>query len=264
MALRRRFEDITSAELAGEVALSGAVAVIPFAATEQHGAHLPVGTDAIIADGMVSMAISHVPETLAVTFLSVLRFGKSTEHTNLPGTIDLGWQTATQTLVEIGTSLARIGFRRLVIVSSHGGNTPAIDTAALELRRSANILVGTCSWMRFGYPEGILPAEEIASGIHGGAVETALMLHFRPELVRTPFIDAFPSLQDELAKEARHLRAHGRLGFGWMASDLNPIGTVGDARLATAEMGAAIADHQARGFAEFVADIAAFDLSRLG
>ncbi|RZI61059.1 MAG: creatininase family protein, partial [Zymomonas sp.] len=107
------------------------------------------------------------------------------------------------------------------------------------------------------------PDAEIADGIHGGAVETALMLHFRPDLVRSQEIDDFPSLQTELARDMRRLRAHGRLNFGWMAGDLNAAGVVGDTRLATAEIGAAIAAYQAAGFAEMVADVLAFDLARL-
>jgi creatinine amidohydrolase len=117
--------------------------------------------------------------------------------------------------------------------------------------------------MRFGMPDGLLPASELAHGIHGGAVETALMLHFRPDLVRTDRLADAPSLQAALESSHTHLRAHGRLGFGWMAHDLNPSGVVGDGRLATAEMGRAIAEHQARRCAEFLDDVRRFDLAVL-
>ena len=117
--------------------------------------------------------------------------------------------------------------------------------------------------MRFGTPPGLLPDAELAHGIHGGAVETALMLHFRPDLVRDAALADFPSLQADLEATATRLRAHGRLGFGWMAGDLNPSGVVGDTRLATAEIGRAIAEHQAKGFAELLGDVARFDLGRL-
>lgn len=262
--MRQRFEELTSAELAAAgPALAEAVAVVPIAAIEQHGAHLPLGTDAIIADHMVDAVLALLPAAWPVTFLPTLRIGKSAEHAGFPGTIDQGWRTATQGLIEVGTSLHASGFRRIVVVSSHGGNTPVMDTAALELRRALKLFVATASWMRFGLPAGLLPDGEIAHGIHGGAAETALMLAFRPDLVRGEALRSFPSLQADMEAGMSRLRAHGRLGFGWMAGDLNPAGVVGDARLASAALGRAIAAHQAAGFTDLLADVLAFDLGRL-
>lgn len=264
MKTRRRFEELTSEEIATLGPQIGeAVAVLPIAAIEQHGPHLPLGTDAQLADAMVETVIAKLPDDLSATFLSTFRFGKSTEHTGFPGTISLDWRTMTSALIEIGEGLADAGFRRIVIVNAHGGNTPVMDTAALELRRRRGMLVATCSWLRFGYPQGLLPQDEIDQGIHGGAVETALMLHFRPELVRREKIAHFESLQARLAERHTHLRAHGRLGFGWMAGDLNREGVVGDARLATPEIGRAIAEHQAEAFVAFLRDVLAFDLNEL-
>ncbi|MBC8130315.1 MAG: creatininase family protein [Rhizobiaceae bacterium] len=261
--MRHRYEEMTTADLAGEPNLARAVAVVPIAAIEAHGPHLPLGTDAIIADGMVEAVLAHLPDGLCATFLPTLRIGKSLEHTRFPGTIDHDWRTATESLIAIGKSLHAAGFRRIAVVSSHGGNSPVMETAALELRHSLGILVATSSWMRFGIPAGLLPDAEIATGIHGGAVETALMLHFRPDIVRIDRLGSFSSLQSRLDQENTHLRAHGRLAFGWMSHDLNPAGVVGDTRLATAEIGRVIAEHQAAGFTTFLAEIAAFDLGRL-
>ena len=269
--MRLRYEEMTSAELAaGREAFGGCVAVLPVAAIEQHGAHLPLGTDAMLSDAMVEMTIARLCERedagakpSNVTFLSTLRIGASAEHSGIAGTLSLDWRTATSALIEIGAGLARTGFRRLVIVSAHGGNTASVDTAALELRRALGLFVGASAWLRFGTPEGLIPGGELASGIHGGAVETALMLHFHPGLVRTDAIAEHRSLQDDLARSAQHLRAHGKFGFGWMAGDLNPAGVVGDARLATAAIGAQIAAHQAEAFCAYLDDVLAFDLNRL-
>ncbi len=261
--MNRRFEEVTSAEVSRLAAGGDGLAILPVAAIEQHGAHLPLGTDAIIADGMVETLLPLLPENWPVTVLPVLRLGRSIEHSDCDGTLDLGWETMTRMLIETGEGLARAGFRRLAILSAHGGNTPAMETAALELRRHRSMLVGTASWQRFGVPEGLLPPAEVASGIHGGAVETALMLHFRPDLVRLDATSRRESLHDELARSARRLTAHGRLGFAWMARDLNPVGTVGDARLATAAIGAAIARHQAEGARDYCRDLLDFDLFRL-
>lgn len=262
--MRPRYEDMTSEELAAERAnLDRVVAVVPIAAVEQHGPHLPLGTDAMLADGMVETVLSMLPAERPVTFLRTVRIGKSLEHARLSGTLSHNWKTATSALIEIGESLAATGFRRLVIVNAHGGNTPVMDTAALELRRAHGVLAATCSWLRFGVPDGLLPAQEVAVGIHGGAVETSLMLHFRPELVRDREVGDFASLQADLEASAKQLRAHGRLGFGWMAEDLNPAGVVGNATLASAEIGRAIAAYQARAFVDYLDDVLAFDLSRL-
>ncbi len=284
--MRLRYEEMTSAELAAErETLGNAVAVLPVAAIEQHGAHLPLGTDAMLSDAMVETAIARfgrragdaaaplqspnapfetpASENYGVTFLPTLRIGTSAEHSAFAGTLSLDWRTATAALIEIGVGLARTGFKRLVIVSAHGGNTASVDTAALELRRAHGLLVGTAAWLRFGTPAGLLPAEELASGIHGGAVETALMLHFHADKVRTAAIGSHSSLQDDLARSATHLRAHGKLGFGWMAGDLNQAGVVGDAQLATARIGAAVAAHQAKAFCAYLDDVLAFDLGRL-
>ncbi|WP_062014145.1 creatininase family protein [Aureimonas sp. AU4] len=263
MPLRRRYEENTSAELAalGDE-LPAAVAILPVAATEQHGAHLPLGTDALIGEAMAERTLSLLPGDVAATLLPVQRIGASDEHLAFPGTLSIGSRAMASLVEAIGTGLLASGFRRLVVVSSHGGNSAAVDIAALALRRMG-LLCAAASWSRFGLPETGWPGTEIAHGVHGGAVETALMLHFHPELVRLDRVADFPSLQAELERENRHLRAHGRLGFGWLAGDLNPIGTVGDARLATAEIGAHIARHQAALCAEFVAEVARFDLRRL-
>ncbi|MCE7029199.1 creatininase family protein [Jiella avicenniae] len=264
MKTPRRFEELTSPDLeALAPRLGDMVAVLPIAAIEQHGPHLPLGTDALLADAMVGTVLARLPDDLPATFLPTFRIGTSGEHTGFFGTLSLDWRTMTAALIEIGEGLADSGFRRLVIVNAHGGNTPVMDTAALELRRRRKMLVGTSSWLRFGYPAGLLPQEEIDHGIHGGAVETALMLHFRPDLVRRDKIERFETLQARLAERHTHLRAHGRLGFGWMAGDLNRRGAVGDARLATADIGRAIAEHQADAFIVFLRDVLAFDLEDL-
>ena len=261
MKLAPRFEHNTSAELrALGPQLADAVAVVPLAAVEQHGAHLPLGTDAMIGEGMVERSLARLTGEFEATFLEVQRLGTSDEHLGFPGTLSLDWRLGVETLLRIGEGLHKTGFRRLCLVSSHGGNTQSMEIAALDLRRRLGLVCATCSWQRFGLPEGLIPPEEAAIGIHGGAVETALMMAFRPELVRWSEIADQPSRQSDLAARHKYLRAHGRLGFGWLTEDLNPVGTVGDARLASAAMGEAIADHQARGFVEFLGDLARVDL----
>lgn len=262
MLPRRYWHEMTTRDFAdGDT--SSWIAVLPVAAIEQHGPHLPVYTDTCIAEGMISRVIELLPERARVTFLPVQAVGKSNEHISSPGTLTATWETATKLWLEIGDSVRRAGVEKLIIVNSHGGNVPMVDIVTRELRVRHDMLAVGTAWSRFGYPEGVASAEESAYGIHGGDYETSEMLHFRPDLVKMDLAEDFRSTQLSFLTEFKHLRAHGLHQFGWKAQDLNPKGTVGDASKATAEKGKAIVDHQARGFVELCADVAAFDVGRL-
>ncbi len=262
MLPRRYWQDMTSAEIAAGDPRDW-VAVLPTAAIEQHGPHLPLDTDRAIAQGHVARVIELLPDDVSATFLPVQAIGWSEEHAAFPGTLTMSSETLVKVLVEIAESVFRAGPRKLVIVNSHGGNTPVIDMAVQKLRTKREVLAVAASWLRFGKPEGLFSADERAFGIHGGAVETSLMLHLRPELVRMEVARNFSSLQQSLIDDHRHLRAYGPVRFGWMAQDLNPAGVVGDATGASAEMGALLLEHAARGFVELLRDVARFDTMSL-
>jgi creatinine amidohydrolase len=133
----RPWQDLTSAEMRARP-MERAVAVLPVAAVEQHGPHLPLGTDAIIAEGYLARAAALVPDDLDVLLLPVQAVGKSDEHLSFPGTLTLTGETALRAWVEIGTAVHRAGCRKLVLVTSHGGNSALIDLVALELRRTCD------------------------------------------------------------------------------------------------------------------------------
>ncbi|WP_062228397.1 creatininase family protein [Aureimonas frigidaquae] len=260
--IERFYQDMDSATLAAAQGLEAALAILPIAAIEAHGPHLPLGTDSIIAEHMLARAAATLPADWPVTILPCLPVGLSPEHAAFAGTLSLSAETALALLSGLSQDLRRSGFRRLLFLSSHGGNMPVLDLAAMAARQEG-MLATVANWQRFGLPAGLVPASESAYGIHGGAVETALMLAFRPDLVRRAAIAHFPSLQTTLEGEAELLRAHGRLGFAWAAQDLHPEGVVGDARLADAAMGEAIAAHQVAGLTALAGDLLAFDLARL-
>lgn len=223
------------------------IAILPTAAIEQHGPHLPVGTDTLIAEGMLARLTSALPGDLDVRVLPVMAVGKSNEHLWAQGTLTLSAATALAAWTEIGLSVARAGYRKIVIANSHGGNLDLISILSRELRVQAGMLAVKCQWGNFGHPEGMFPPEELAFGIHGGDVETSLMLAFRPETVDMRQAKDFRS-----SAETDLISPIGPISRGWIASDLNPDGTVGNASIATAEKGQATAAHQVAGFIELL------------
>ncbi|MGB0499512.1 MAG: creatininase family protein [Rubricella sp.] len=227
------------------------VAILPTAAVEQHGPHLPVGTDTLIAEGMLAEARPLVPDALDVVQLPVQAVGKSNEHLWARGTLTFTAETALKAWVEIGLSVARAGLRKIVIVNSHGGNLDLISILSRELRVQAGMIAVKCQWGSFGHPDGLFPPEEFAYGIHGGDVETSLMLHFRPRTVDMGQARMFTS-----RAETAPVPPIGPVSLGWVAKDLNPAGVVGNAAAATAEKGAAVAAHQAAGFATLLQTVA--------
>jgi creatinine amidohydrolase len=262
MLPRRYWQEMTTRDFA-ESDTSSWIAVLPVAAIEQHGPHLPVYTDTCIAEGMIRRVIELLPDSLPVTFLPVQAVGKSNEHISSPGTLTATWETTTRLWLEIGDSVKRAGIEKLIVINSHGGNVPMIDIVTRELRVRHNMLAVGTAWSRFGHPDGIPSPEESTYGIHGGDVETSIMLHLRADLVRMDKAQDFRSAQLQFIAEFKHLRAHGAAQFGWKAQDLNPNGTVGNASVATAERGKAVVDHQARAFVDLCADVHAFDPARL-
>ncbi|MBB4304451.1 creatinine amidohydrolase [Rhodobium orientis] len=261
MLPRRTWQEMTANDIAA--ADTGRwIAVLPIAAVEPHGGHLPLATDAEIARGHVERVAELMPDDLPATFLPLLSVGWSEEHRAFAGMLTLSPETLIRVLTEIGESLCHSGLKKLVIVNSHGGNSPVVDIVIQKLRTDFKMLAVAASWSRFGLPEGLFPAAEKAFGIHGGAIETSLMLHLRPDLVAMEKADRFPSAQETFAEDFRHLRAYGPARFGWRSDDLNPAGVVGDARLASAEAGRAILDHAAGGFLELLADVDRFDADR--
>ncbi len=246
MTRRLDWADFRAGEF-GAAAPERAIAILPTAAIEQHGPHLPVGTDTLIAQGMLERLRAACPADLDLRILPIQAVGKSNEHLHAAGTLTLTAETALRAWVEIGLSVARAGIPRIAIVNSHGGNLDLVSILTRELRVQAGMLAVKCQWGAFGHPPGMYSDHELRFGIHGGDVETSMMLAFRPECVD---MGAAPNARS--SAETGAISPVGPVSYGWIASDLSEHGTVGDASRATAEKGEATAAHQVAGMIELL------------
>jgi creatinine amidohydrolase len=239
------------------------IAVLPLAATEQHGPHLPVETDVLIADAYLARVRELLPANLPAIFLPVQPVGISTEHIDYPGTLTLPTDVALRAWTGLGEDVARRGVKKLVIITSHGGNSAAMMLVAQDLRAHQKLFVVTTSWSRLSAADTLFPADEVRHGIHGGAVETSIMLARYPDLVRMNAIADFPASSIAMEKQYRWLSTQRPAPFAWQAQDLNASGAVGNATLATPEKGEQLVDQGARAFCELLAEVDNFDVNRL-
>ena len=255
MALKSGYwEDLTTTDL-DDLDPEAVIALLPVGAIEQHGPHLPLSTDAAINRGIVARTLDRLPEDLTLLVLPALPVGDSEEHTDFPGTLSVPAELLIQLWVEIGACVARAGLRKLVIFNSHGGQTQIVDIVAQRLRMDLGLLVVRASYFHFGTPDGIFGAEELAHGIHGGAVETSMMLELHPELVRRDKAADFRPLSCDMERDYEILRPEGAAGFAWASQDLHPSGAAGDATQADAAKGAQLLDHAAERLTAVLRDL---------
>ena len=239
------------------------IAVLPLAATEQHGPHLPLETDVLIAEAYLARVRELLPATLPVTFLPIERVGISTEHIDYPGTQTLPNEVALRRWTGIGEDIARRGVKKLVIITSHGGNSAAMMLVAQDLRAHQKMFAVTTSWSRLSAADKLFPSDEVRHGIHGGAVETSIMLARYPDQVRADAIADFAASSIAMEQQYRWLSTQRPAPFAWQAQDLNASGAVGNATLAVPEKGEQLLDQGARAFCELLAEVDKFDVSRL-
>jgi creatinine amidohydrolase len=258
----RDWTDISWPEI-GQADPARWIAVLPLAAVEQHGPHLPLGTDVMIAKAYLERLRELLPAALPVTFLPLQEVGISTEHIDFPGTLSLPTEVALKSWMALGASVARTGVKKLVMVTSHGGNSAAMTLVAQDLRAYHGLLVVTTSWSRLSAPEPLFAAEEVRHGIHGGAVETSIMLACFAGQVRTDRISDFSSAGVAMEQDYRWLSTQRPAPFAWQAQDLHASGAVGNATLASAEQGEQLIAHGARAFCELLADVDKFDVMQL-
>lgn len=256
------WEHLTTAQFAARD-FARTVVVLPVAATEQHGPHLPVSTDAALGEAILRRAAERLGPDADVLILPMQRIGKSDEHLAFPGTLTVSLDTLRALWRDLARSVARAGARRLILFNSHGGQIALVDIVCRDIRIELGMLAVACSWFRIADVDDLFSAHEIEHGIHGGDIETSMMLAVDPAHVDMSRAEDFTPLTVAIAQSGSPLTAEGRVGFGWQAQDLHPAGVCGDAANATADKGRLVIDRAAEGLVRLIDAARAFNLGAL-
>ncbi len=254
----RRFVDLRAPDVAHLIS-ERSILVQPLGAIEQHGPHLPLSTDSVVATAVAEAAIDEYGDEVDAWLLPTLDYTKSNEHAWSPGTVWLSATTLLAVLDDIGRCVATTPAKRLVFFNGHGGNSALLNVANREVRLAHGLMTFLA---HPGVPPdqgGVSPASELGMGVHGGIDETSIMLHLAPELVRQELGER--RVPDKIA-DNRYVRFGGRVSFGWLSNDFNPDGYIGDPTSATAELGKTLFDAAVRAFGEALREISTFDFGR--
>lgn len=254
---RRFLPRLTTREIAA-IPKEEALVVLPIGAVEQHGPHMPVFTDTLIGEAMMGEAFACLPEDAQIWLLPSVCYGKSTEHANHPGTLTLSARTLMAVLEDLAASLARSGFRKLLLFNTHGGNADLLGMMAREIRIATGLAVYRLEPGAVGYSEAFTDDEEKACGIHAGDVETSLVMAICPDWVHPELapreMPRFPG------SRSFSFRAKS---FAWVMDDISRSGIAGDATKAAAAKGEAMLKRAGPLLAEALLEIAAFDMESL-
>jgi len=246
------------------------IAVLPVAAMEQHGPHLPLSVDTVLVDGVVAAALPQLSPDLKVLFLPTQAVGFSPEHARFPGTLTLKAETLLRLWTDLGESVAAAGIRKLLLFNSHGGQVSVMDLVARDLRGRLDLLVYSVSW--FNLPlldangqdvNALFSADEHRFGIHAGDIETSMMLALDPAHVDMAQARDFTSSAQERAQRFDILGNGKSAKLGWQMQDYNPAGAVGNAAAASADKGLAVVAAAGRSLARLLAEIDQLPLSTL-
>jgi creatinine amidohydrolase len=255
MLTDRRLDHLRAPEI--ERRLTGSSVIVqPLGAVEQHGPHLPLHTDLLIAERVATEAVTRVGDELDVWLLPALAYTKSDEHAWAVGTIWLSASTLLAVLDDVGRCVARTPASRLVFFNGHGGNSALLSMANRELRRRHGLMTFLAHPNVPPDQGGSSAAGEAGMGVHAGADETSLVLHLAPELVELSA--AVRRVPDHLTGN-RHVRFGGPVGFGWLSDDFADDGVIGDPTGASSTRGAGLFEAAVAGFVDALREIAVFD-----
>jgi creatinine amidohydrolase len=246
-----------------ELEMGTFVAILPVAAVEQHGPHLPVRVDAAINAGVIQRTVELMDGDLPVLVLPMMPVGKSVEHTAYPGTLTFSYETLARMWFELGESVFRAGCRKIIFVNSHGGQPQVMDIVCRELRVKLGMFAVSTGASAGADFSDLFTAHEMKHGIHGGELETSVMLHLHHDLIDMQFADNFVPLSVELENEGGLLMPEGRIGYGWQTQDIQPSGACGDAASADPVRGEAYIDRSANNLLRLIKEVLAFPLERI-
>ncbi|AZU62135.1 creatininase family protein [Neobacillus mesonae] len=233
--------------------------ILPIGAVEQHGPHLPVFTDTILAETVLEEALQYVPSDSNIWVLPPLPYGKSNEHLGRAGTFSLSSTTLQSVILDIGRSLKQNGFRRLLLFNAHGGNSDLLNLIAREVRLETDLMVFRLNVGGLTLEENILNETERLLGIHGGDYETSLIMASYPDWVRE---DELPVEYPELLQKSKFLRFQ-KSNFAWTIDDVSSSGILGNARTASAEKGRRIYEQHGKEVAEILLEMMNFEIVSL-
>jgi len=257
-ARSRHLADLSGPEVERRLSAQS-ILVQPLGAIEQHGPHLPLSTDLLIATAVAEAAVAEVGEEVEAWLLPPLAYTKSNEHAWSQGTIWLSATTLLSVLDDIGRSVAMTAARRLVFMNGHGGNSTLVGTANRELRLHHGL-------MTFLTHPGVPPDQggrsaegEHGMGVHGGTDETSVMLHLAPHLV--DMSQAQRRIPQGLIGNT-YVKFGGRVSFGWLSNDFFDDGYIGDPTAATAEYGKELFEGSVSAFCDALREISTFNFGK--
>lgn len=260
-ALPRFWANLKSPDFA-RLDLARSIAVLPVAAIEQHGPHLPLNVDTTLVEGVIAAALPHLPADLPALFLPTQAVGFSPEHARFAGTLTLKAETIIRLWTEMAESVAASGVKKLMLLNSHGGQVGLLDVVARDLRARLGMLVYSVNWFNLplvgenGEPvSSLFSAHEHRFGIHAGEIETSMMLALRPEQVDMAKAQDFHSTSQDRAEKFRLLGDGRSAKLAWQMQDYNAQGAVGNAAAATAGKGHALLGAAGRSLARVLAEI---------
>ena len=253
-------------QLAASSAIDHTVAVLPVAAIEQHGPHLPVSVDTSLVNGVIEASLPHLSASLPILFMPTQQIGKSNEHIRYPGTLTLSAQTLISVWMELGACVARAGIKKLLLFNAHGGQVSVMDIVARDLRTAHDLIVFSSSWYNLPLGDEVMnmftPAEH-RFGIHAGDMETSMMLALREKQVDMAHAQHFRTQSEERANSYPLLGNGSAAKLGWQIQDYNAYGAAGNATLATAAKGHAVVNAAGLQLARLLGEISSLPLSTL-